>query len=135
MVIRIITILTLLTYTLYATALPVKFSGNKTFNDRTLYEVIGLKPPLFFEFWKSEKRLDPNKVKALTPLIVNFYKSHGFYNAKAKSVIDNNRIVFLIKENIKTRLNTFLNYFWVVRRLAKYLNGPLKLFSTLSGSK
>ncbi|SFP47926.1 BamA/TamA family outer membrane protein [Hydrogenimonas thermophila] len=97
--IRFITAFIILTHTLYAAALPVKFSGNKTFSDRTLYEVIGLKPPLFFEFWKSEQKLDPNKVKALTPLIENFYKSHGFYNAKAKSDIKDNTIVFLIKEN------------------------------------
>jgi len=61
--------------------------------------LFGLKPPLFFEFWKSEQRLDPNKVKALTPLIKNFYKSHGFYSTEAKSVIENNTIIFLIKEN------------------------------------
>jgi len=98
-VIRFITAFIILTHTLYAAALPVKFSGNKTFSNRTLYEVIGLKPPLFFEFWKSEQKLDPNKVKALTPLIENFYKSHGFYNAKAKSDIKDNTIVILIKEN------------------------------------
>ena len=61
--------------------------------------LFGLKPPLFFEFWKSEQKLDPNKVKALTPLIKNFYKSHGFYSTEAKSVIENNTIIFLIKEN------------------------------------
>ena len=97
--IRIITAFIILTLTLYAATLPVKFSGNKTFSDRTLYEIIGLKPPLFFEFWKREQKLDPNKVKALTPLIKNFYKSHGFYNIEVKSVIENNMIIFLIKEN------------------------------------
>jgi len=97
-VIRIITAFIILTHIVYASALPVKFSGNQTFSDRTLYEVIGLKPPLFFEFWKSEQKLDPNKVKALTPLIKNFYKSHGFYSTEAKSVIENNTIMLLIKE-------------------------------------
>ena len=88
----------MLSQLLPAAALSVEFSGNRSIDDRTLHEVIGLKKPLFFEFWKSEPKLDPDKVNSLLPLIENYYKSHGFYHAKAASVIRNNKIVITIEE-------------------------------------
>ncbi|BDY11786.1 hypothetical protein HCR_00980 [Hydrogenimonas cancrithermarum] len=89
---------------LIAAALPIKFSGNHTIDDRELYEVIGLKKPYFFEFWKSAPKLEPKKVNPLLTLIENYYKSHGFYHAKAKSSIRKNRIVIEVEENEPIRV-------------------------------
>ena len=96
---RVITIFLLLSQLLYAVELPVKFSGNHTIDDGTLYRVIGLEQPLFFEFWKEKKKIDPQKIPALLPLIENFYKSHGFYHAKASSHVQDDQIIIHIKED------------------------------------
>jgi len=96
---RIFLLCLLLAQLVAGTPLPVEFSGNVHVSSRQLYEVMGIPKPLFFEFWKSEPKLDPDKVKALLPAIESYYKSRGFYHARANAVVKKGRILITIEEN------------------------------------
>ena len=74
------------------------FTGNRHIPSEKLYEVVGTPKPLFFEFWKSKPRIDPDKVRALLPAIEGYYKSEGFYHAKADAIFKKDRIVIRIDE-------------------------------------
>ncbi|BBG65862.1 outer membrane protein [Hydrogenimonas sp.] len=82
-----------------AEPLPVEFSGNRSFDERSLYEAMGIEKPYFFEFWKKRPKVDPKKLDVLIPLLENFYKSHGFYHANITYRVGNGKIEIDIKEN------------------------------------
>ncbi|WP_457595597.1 BamA/TamA family outer membrane protein [Hydrogenimonas sp.] len=84
---------------LFANPLPLKFSGNRSIDDRSLYEAIGLEKPYFFEFWKSEPKADPEKLDLLIPLLENYYKSRGFYHVRVTYRIERGAILVKIEEN------------------------------------
>ncbi len=83
---------------LFAEPLPVEFAGNRSIDSRELYEAIGLHKPYFFEFWKKEPRIDPEKMELMLPLLENYYKSRGFYHARVTYVVKNGKIVIEIEE-------------------------------------
>ncbi len=83
----------------HAAILPLKFSGNHSIDDRTLYSVVGLKKPYFFEFWKSTPKIDETKVGPLLEVIERYYRSRGFYHAKASFARQKKSIVIKIDEN------------------------------------
>ncbi len=83
---------------LFGSPLPLRFSGNGSIDDRTLYEAIGLEKPYFFEFWKEEPNVDPEKLDLLIPLLENFYRSRGFYHARVTYTVEDGAIVVKIEE-------------------------------------
>ncbi|WP_456451228.1 autotransporter assembly complex protein TamA [Hydrogenimonas sp.] len=101
---RVVALCLLFSWLFAATPLPVVFEGNRHIDDTELYEVMGIPKPLFFEFWKEEPRLEPDKVKALLPSLENYYKSRGFYHARANAVVQKGRIVIKIEENAPIRV-------------------------------
>ncbi len=84
---------------LSAASLPVVFENNDHIETKRLYEIMGIPAPLFFEFWKKKPHIDPDKVDALLPVIENYYRSRGFYHAKATRSVRNGTIVITIEEN------------------------------------
>ncbi len=84
---------------LFSKPLYLEFSGNKSVDERSLFEAIGVRKPYFFEFWKKRPKLDPQKLPVLIPLIENYYKSHGYYHVRVKYTIVGDKIVVNIKEN------------------------------------
>jgi translocation and assembly module TamA len=101
---RVVALCLLFSWLFAATPLPVVFKGNHHIDDTELYEVMGIPKPLFFEFWKEKPRLDPDKAKALLTSIENYYKSHGFYHARANAEVEDGRIVISIVENEPIRV-------------------------------
>ncbi len=83
---------------LYATTLPLYFAGNKQLDTRELYEGIGLQLPYFYQFWREHPRVDPARVELYAKTLVAYYKSRGFYHARVRSRIDDDRIVLHIEE-------------------------------------
>jgi outer membrane protein assembly complex protein YaeT len=82
-----------------AALLPLKFTGNHAIDDRTLYEVVGLKKPYFFEFWKGAPKIDETKVAPLLRMVENYYRSRGFYHARATEFQRDGNIIIKIDEN------------------------------------
>ena len=78
--------------------IPLYFQGNRHIPADKLYEVVGVPKPLFFEFWKPNPRIDPDKVRALLPAIEGYYKSMGFYHAKAEAILKGDKIIIRIDE-------------------------------------
>jgi translocation and assembly module TamA len=101
---RVLTLCLLLASLCASQPLPVVFEGNRHISSSRLYEVLGIPEPLFFEFWKEKPRLDPDKAKALLTSLESFYKSHGFYHARANAEVKDDRIVVSIVENEPIRI-------------------------------
>ncbi|WP_457596552.1 autotransporter assembly complex protein TamA [Hydrogenimonas sp.] len=101
---RVVSLLLFVAFLAAATPLPVRFVGNHAVDARSLYEVLGIPEPLFFEFWKGTPKLDPDKVKALLPGLESYYKSHGYYHARANARIEKGEIVIEIQEGEPIRV-------------------------------
>ncbi|WP_353662678.1 BamA/TamA family outer membrane protein [Hydrogenimonas sp. SS33] len=102
--VRFVTLFLLLLLPLRAALLPVRFIGNHHVPTSKLYEIMGIPEPLFFEFWKEKPRIDPDKVKALLPAIESYYKSVGFYHARADAEVKKGVVLITIKENAPIRV-------------------------------
>jgi len=94
------TVVSLLLFSSLLTASPVSlfFEGNDHLDDRTLYNAIGLYQPYFYEFWKSEPKIEPKKLKIMLTTIKNFYRVNGFFHATIAYREDNSSITMEIEE-------------------------------------
>ncbi len=91
--------LILLTCKLISSTLPLYFSGNKILNDRELYSSIGIEQPYFYQFWKDEAKLRVSNSQFYKKVLLDYYRSKGFYHTKIDVNIDDKKIVYKIKEN------------------------------------
>ena len=103
---RIVLLLFLTLMVLRADALPVRFVGNRHVDSAKLYEVMGIPKPLFFEFWKSKPKIDPDRAKTLLPAVEAYYKSRGFYHARANSEVKKGVLVVKIEEGDPIRVES-----------------------------
>jgi len=94
-----ISLLILLASLLYSQSLPLVFSGNKSFSNQKLYEVLDIDTPYFYEFWKDDPKTEIKKSKDLVSTIKEYYKYKGFFKATIKSSQKDGKIIISIIEN------------------------------------
>ena len=111
---------------LKAEPLPVRFEGNRHVDSAKLYEVMGIPEPLFFEFWKSKPKIDPDKAKTLLPAIEAYYKSRGFYHARANAEVKKGMLVIRIEEGKPIRVESVSTISALdIRRLIPFEKGSI----------
>jgi translocation and assembly module TamA len=75
----------------------VEFKNNKTFNDKELYEVLGLQTPSWYEFYKDKRAKTNTKlIDSLQDILTNYYKMEGFYHVDIQKDETNSTVVYEI---------------------------------------
>ena len=97
----------------------IKFIGNKKISSRKLRDII-TSEETNFEILNSKYKLSNNLLDLDTRLITNYYRSSGFYDAKATKVGKNNdqgkvELIYSIDEGNRYSVKKFL------LKLTKYL--------------
>ncbi|MEA3523911.1 MAG: BamA/TamA family outer membrane protein [Campylobacterota bacterium] len=95
---RYIVFLFILTCKLFSLELPIYFSGNITVDERKLYSAIGLEKPYFFQFWRDEPQLNSSHTELYKTVLLNYYRSQGFYHTKIRISIKKDKITYKIEE-------------------------------------
>ena len=85
---------------LYSSELKyLKFKSNHQFKSNKLYEVLDLKLPSWYEFYKKKiPKIDPKDIQKLKESLLEFYKSEGFYHTTIGVEELNTTVVFQINE-------------------------------------
>ena len=79
---------------------PIIFKGNQVISNVELEDVIGVKKPPFYVFWKDDTSKVDAKLRArLNEMFTLFYKNEGFYEANVSHVIMSKGIEVSIQEN------------------------------------
>ncbi len=77
--------------------------GDGTFQERDLYDALGLKQPSWYEFWKDKRpKINHRLSISLLESLQNYYKSQGFYHASVEKSEDNTSITFTVKKGAPT---------------------------------
>lgn len=92
--------------TLYATSLPLYFSGNKTISSTELYEALSIEVPYFYEFYKDKPSINVKTVAFSSVALENYYKKKGFYHAKVTSSQNVNGVTMDIEENVPVLIDS-----------------------------
>jgi len=80
--------------------MPIIFMGNKVIDVSTLEDVIGVKKPPTYAFWKDDTSKIDAKLRArLNETFTLFYKNEGFYEANISHTFINEGIKISIQEN------------------------------------
>jgi translocation and assembly module TamA len=88
----------LLTCKLLSSELPLYFSGNDILESRELYSCVGIDKPYFFQFWKDEPKLEASNAQFYKKVLLDYYRSKGFYHTKIRVSINDKQIVYKIQE-------------------------------------
>jgi len=75
------------------------FQGNSAIDTRTLYKVLNLHKPYFYEFYKKSPKINLKVLPLAIDTLEEFYKSKGFYHTKITSKKENKKIILKIQEN------------------------------------
>jgi translocation and assembly module TamA len=88
----------LLSQILFATEVKyVEFKNNKNFTDKELYEVLGLKTPSWYEFYKDKRaKTNIKLIESLQDILINYYKMEGFYHVNIQKDEDNTTVIYNI---------------------------------------
>ena len=79
---------------------PIFFEGNEVIDTSTLEEVIGVKKPPVYAFWKDDTSKIDAKLRArINQIYISFYKNEGFYEANISHSITPKGIKVSIEEN------------------------------------
>ena len=79
---------------------PIFFEGNEVIDTSTLEEVIGVKKPPAYAFWKDDTSKIDAKLRArINQIYISFYKNEGFYEANISHSITPKGIKVSIEEN------------------------------------
>lgn len=84
----------------------LQFEGDKYFEDKKLYEVLGLKQPAWYEFYKDKRpKIDTKLIKPLLGVLKNFYKAQGFYFANISQKETSTTVIIHIDSNDPVIIN------------------------------
>jgi len=90
----------LLAISLHAKEIYLDFKNNHYFNDKKLYDALGVKTPSWYQFYKDKRaKVDTKIVDSLHEILRNFYRSEGFYHVSIDKEDNNSSITFIIDEN------------------------------------
>lgn len=108
------------TWVLCASPLPLVFEGNSHILTSDLYNTLELRDPYPFEFWEKKAPLDPSHIAQSISALTGYYRNKGFFNAKITSEVGTDKIVIHIDEKEPIRIKTV------------QINSPLDLGSSLT---
>jgi translocation and assembly module TamA len=70
---------------------------DKIFTQEELYDALGLDRAPWYQFWRDKRAKLPKKIAlSLDEILLNYYKTNGFYHAKIDVVDKNETIIYII---------------------------------------
>ncbi len=73
---------------------------NHIFSQQELYNALTLETPSWYKFWKDKRaRISKKFASTLDDILINYYKSEGFYHAKVSTQEDNTTLKYIITPN------------------------------------
>jgi translocation and assembly module TamA len=91
-------VLLFFTFVLSAKTLPFYFSGNEELSERELYSALGFEKPYFYQFWRDDPTLNDGNLELYKGVLLEYYRSKGFYHTSVQIGINDERIIYRIKE-------------------------------------
>ena len=97
-------VLLFFTVLLSAKTLPFYFNGNHELSERDLYSALGFEKPYFYQIWRDEPAINDGNLELYKKILLDFYRSKGFYHTTVRISVDKERIVYRIKENASVHI-------------------------------
>ena len=96
-VLYLLSLLLIFTSSIFAKEIYIDFKNNHYFDDKELYEALGLKTPAWYQFYKDRRaKVDKKIVDSLYDILKNFYRSEGFFHATITKEDSNETVTFVI---------------------------------------
>jgi len=89
---------------LHGASSPLMFEGNKEISQRELYDMLHVAQPYFYEFWKKEPSVNPQRGTLIAQAVKNYYRSRGFFHANVTVAQKEQTLQITIEENLPTRV-------------------------------
>ncbi len=89
---------------LFCKPLPLFFSGNEKMSSSDLYSTLGLRLPYALELWENKPSIEPILISQSVTTLTDYYRSHGYFDAKITSEEGNESITFVVQENTPIKI-------------------------------